>query len=632
MFEFVRQHTRIMQFLLFLLIFPSFVLFGIDGYNSMREKGAVVATVNGQDISESELENAHRAQVERMRGAMPNLDVKMFDSPEAKLATLERLVRERLLQVAALDLRLGASDQRLANELQQNPNIQALRRPDGTLDIERYKQLLSSQGMTPEMFENRVRADLASRQVMGGVGITSFSPKALADVTLNAFYEQRQAQVARFAPADFVARLKPTTEDLSAYYQSNADRFQSLERADVEYVVLDLASVQKTVSVSEEELKNYYEQNLTRLSSLEERRVSHILIAVDAAAPAAERDKARAKAEKLLAEIKQTPDKFADLARKNSQDPGSAAKGGDLDFFGRGAMVKPFEEVAFSLKKGDTSNVVETEFGFHILRLTDVKTPKQKTFEESRATLEADVRRQLAQRKFAEAAEQFTNTVYEQSDNLKPVAERLKLEIKRANNVTRDVAPQDHALLANPKLLAAVFSPDAIEKKRNTEAIELGGNQLVSARIVQYNPARTLPFEEVKSRVQEMWISEQSAKAAREEGAAKLAAWKAKPDEAVLPAAVIVSRDQSNKQPSAVVEAALRASTQTLPAWVGVDLGKDGYAVIKVEKIVPREAASAQNRDRERDQYAQWWASAEGLAYYRLLKEKYKAEIKTPRL
>jgi peptidyl-prolyl cis-trans isomerase D len=632
MFEFVRQHNRIMQFLLFLLIFPSFVLFGIDGYNRMREKGEAVATVNGQEITQGELENAHRTQVERMRSAMPNLDVKVFDSPEAKLATLERLVRERLLQVAAQDLRLGASDQRLANELQQNPNIQALRRPDGTLDIERYKQLLSSQGMTPEMFENRVRADLAARQVMGGVGITSFSPKALADVTLNAFYEQRQAQVVRFAPADFVARLKPSTEDLTAYYQANTDKFQSLERADVEYVVLDLASVQKTVSVSEEELKSYYEQNMARLSNLEERRVSHILITADAAAPSAERDKARAKAEKLLAEIKQSPDKFADLARKNSQDPGSAAKGGDLDFFARGAMVKPFEEAAFAMKKGDTSNVVETEFGFHILRLTDIKTPKQKTFEESRAALEVDVRRQLAQRKFAEAAEQFTNAVYEQSDSLKPVAERLKLDIKRANNLTRGAAPQEHALLGNPKLLAAVFSSDAIENKRNTEAIELGANQLVSARIVQYNPTKALPFDEVKTRVQDMWVAEQSAKAAKEEGMAKLAAWKAKPSEAALPAAVIVSRDQSNKQPSAVVEATLRASTQTLPAWVGVDLGAEGYAVVKVEKIVPREASSAQNRDRERDQYAQWWASAEGLAYYRLLKEKYKAEIKTPRL
>jgi len=325
---------------------------------------------------------------------MPNLDMKVFDSAEAKQATLERLVRERLLQVAALDLRLSASDQRLANELQQNPNIQALRRADGSLDLAQYKQLLSSQGMTPEMFESRVSADLAARQVMGGVGITSFSPKALADVTLNAFYEQRQAQIARFAPADFASRLKPSEEALSAYYQANADKFQSIERADVEYVMLDLASVQKNVTVSEEELKSYHAQNMSRLSNLEERRVSHILIAADAAAPAAERDKARAKADKLLAEIKQSPQKFAELARQHSQDPGSAAKGGDLDFFARGAMVKPFEEAAFALNKGDTSNVVETEFGFHILRLTDIKVPKQKSFEESRAVLEADVRRQ----------------------------------------------------------------------------------------------------------------------------------------------------------------------------------------------------------------------------------------------
>ncbi len=632
MFDFVRQHTRIMQFLLFLLIFPSFVLFGIDGYNRMRDKGEVVASVDGQDILQADLDNAHRAQIERMREAMPTIDIKMFDSPEAKQVTLERLVRERLLQISAHDLKLTPSDQRLASELQQNPNIQALRRPDGSLDIERYKQLLGSQGMTPEMFENRVRADLASRQVMAGVGITSFSPKALADVTLNAFYEQRQVQVARFAPSDFAARLKPTPDVLNTYYQAHADKFQSAERADVEYVVLDLASVQKTVVVPEAELKSYYEQNMARLSNLEERRVSHILINADAAVTAAEREKARAKAEQLLAEVKQSPDKFAELARKNSQDPGSAAKGGDLDFFSRGAMVKPFEDVAFAMKKGDISNVVETEFGFHILRLSDIKTPKQKTFEESRAALEVDVRRQLAQRKFAEAAEQFTNMVYEQSDSLKPVAERLKLDIKRVNGLTRDAVPQEAAALNNPKLLAAVFSSDAIEKKRNTEAIELGANHLVSARIVQYNPARTLPFDEVKSRVQELWVLEQSAKAASEEGAAKLAAWKAKPETAVLPAALVVSREQTNKQPNAVVEAALRAPTQALPAWVGVDLGANGYAVIKVEKVVPRDATATQTRDRERDQYAQWWASAEGLAYYRLLKEKYKVTLKTPRL
>jgi peptidyl-prolyl cis-trans isomerase D len=632
MFDFVRRHTRIMQFLLFLLIFPSFVLFGIDGYNRFREKGEAVAQVNGQEITQSEWDNAHRAQVERMRASMPGVDVKLFDTPQAKYSTLERLVRDRLLQVAAQELRLGSSDQRLAIELQQNPTIAALRRADGSLDMDRYKQLLGSQGMTPETFENQVRADLAARQVMAGVGMTSFAPAALADVTVNAFYEQRQVQVARFAAADFVSKVNPSDEELQTYYKAHAELFQSPERADVEYVMLDLASVQKGMVVPEAELKTYFEQNQSRLAAMEERRVSHILLAADKSAPAAERDKVRNKAQELLAVIQQSPDKFAELARKNSQDPGSAAKGGDLDFFARGAMVKAFEDVAFALKKGETSAVVETEFGFHIIRLTDIKQPKTKSFDEQRAGLEIEVRRQLAQRKFAEAAEQFTNMVYEQSDSLKPAADRLKLEVITAKGLAREPLATATAPLNNPKLLAAVFSNDSVEKKRNTEAVEIGPNQLAAARVTQYNPARTLPFDDVKARVRQQLVAEQSAQRARQEGAAKLAEWKTNADAAKLPAALLISREQTQQQPSVLIEAALRADVQKLPAWVGVDLGTSGYAVVKVEKIVPRDTAAAQNRDRERAQYAQWWASAEGLAYYGMLKEKFKVEIKTPRL
>jgi peptidyl-prolyl cis-trans isomerase D len=631
MFDFVRKHTRVMQFLLFLLIFPSFVLFGLEGYNRFREGGITVATVDGQDITQAEWDAAHRSQVERMRSSMPNVDVKLFDTPEAKYSTLERMLRDRLLQVAANKLRLGASDARLASELQQNPTIAALRRADGSLDMERYRQLLATQGMSPESFEAQVRGDLASRQVMAGVGVTSFSSVALADVTLNAFYEQRQVQVARFAPADYVAQTKPSDADLEAYYNANTDKFQSAERADIEYVVLDLAAVQKDIVVPEAELKSYFEQNSARLAGLEERRASHILINADKAAPAAERDAARAKAQALLAEVQKSPAQFAELARKNSQDSGSAAKGGDLDFFGRGAMVKAFEDAAFALKKGETSGLVETEFGFHIIRLTDIKQPEQKSFESQRAKLEQEVRAQLAQRKFAEVAEQFTNLVYEQSDSLKPAAERLKLTVQHATNLGREVVAGNTAA-NNPKLLAAVFSQDAIEKKRNTEAVELAPNVLAAARMTSYSPARALPLAEVKARVLEQVVAQQSTERARAEGVAKLAEWKARPDAAKLPAAIVVSRESKQTQPTALVEAALRASTQTLPAWVGVDLGASGYAVVKVEKVLPRDAANATGAAREREQYSQWWASAEGLAYYKLLKEKFKAEIKVARL
>jgi peptidyl-prolyl cis-trans isomerase D len=631
MFDFVRKHTRVMQFLLFLLIFPSFVLFGLEGYNRFREGGATVATVDGHDITQAEWDAAHRNQVERMRSSMPNVDVKLFDTPEAKYTTLERLVRDRLLAAAASQLRLGASDARLAAELQQNPTIAALRRADGTLDMERYRQLLGTQGMSPESFEAQVRSDLASRQVMSGVGVTSFSSAALADVTLNAFYEQREVQVARFAPADFISQINPTDAELEAYHKANPDKFQSLERADIEYVVLNLATVQKDIAVPEAELKSYYEQNSARLAGLEERRASHILINADKNASAAERDAARSKAQGLLSEIQKAPNLFADLARKNSQDSGSAAKGGDLDFFGRGAMVKPFEDAVFTLKKGETSGIVETEFGFHIIRVTDIKQPEQKSFESQRAKLEQEVRAQLAQRKFAEVAEQFTNIVYEQSDSLKPVAERLKLDVQYANNLGREVVP-GNAAANNPKLLAAVFAQDSIEKKRNTEAIELAPNVLAAARIINYSPARTLPLDEVRARVREQVVSQLATARARSEGAAKLTEWKANPDAAKLPSAMVVSRDAKQVQPSALVEAVLRASTQTLPAWVGVDLGASGYAVVKVGKVMQRDVSNAAGLAREREQYAQWWASAEGLAYYKLLKEKFKAEIKIARL
>jgi len=633
MFDFVRKHTKIMQFLLFLLIFPSFVLFGLEGYSRMREKGAVVATVNGTDILQPELDNAHKIQVDRMRAAMPNLDAKLFDSSIAKQATLDRLVRERLLQVAAQKMHLGVSDQRLANELQQNPNIAGLRRPDGSLDLERYRQLLATQGLTPESFEAQVRSDLSTRQVMAGLGITSFATPVLADVTLNAFYEKRQIQVAKFTAADFTAQIKPTDADLEDYYKSNGEKFKSAERADVDFVILDLAAIQKTVTVPEAELKNFYEQNLARLANLEERRASHILINADKVAPAAERDKARAKAQEILATLKQSPDKFGELAKKFSQDTGSANKGGDLDFFARGAMVKPFEEAAFALKKGETSDMVESEFGFHIIRVTDIKQPKQKSFEESRASLELDARRQLAQRKFAEAADQFTNLVYEQSDSLKPAADKLKLEIQHAKGVgTEPVPAASGTAMNNPKFLAAIFSSDTIEKKRNTEAIELAPNVLASARITNYQPARILPLADVKDKVREQVVAQKALERAKQEGESNLAQWKASPDKAKLAASVVVSREQKQQLSDAVIEAALRANSQTLPAWVGVNLGGSGYAVVKVEKILPREAVDASQQSRERLQYMQWWSGAEEASYYRWLKDKFKVEIKASRL
>ena len=628
MFDFIRKHTKITMGLLFLLIVPSFVLFGLDGYSQNQDKSPVVAKVDGQEILQSEWDRAHMREVDKLKASMPSLDAKLLDSPEAKYATLERLVQDRVLIAAVAKSKLNTSDQRLARELQSNPDIAALRRPDGTLDMERYRQLLGAQGMSPEMFEASVRTDLSTRQVLMGVIGSGFTPNATADTALNAYFEKRDIQVARFATADYAAKLNPTDADLEQFYTANASMFQASEQANIEYLLFDVESIKKGIVVAEGDLKTYYEQNVQRLSGTEERRASHILITSPKSGPEADRQKAKAKANELLAQVKQSPDSFADVARKNSQDPGSAPSGGDLDFFARDAMVKPFSDAAFAMKKGDVSEVVESEFGYHIIKLTDIKAPKQRTFEEMKPELELEIKKQQAQKKFTETAESFTNSVYEQADSLKPTADRLKLDIKTATGVTRQPAPGASGALANAKFLNAIFAADTIEKKRNTEAVEVASNQLISGRVTQYTAARTRPLAEVKDIVRQRWLAQRGAEEARKDGIAKLAAWKAAPATAVLPETLAVSRDQPQKQPLQVVDAALRADAAALPALVGVDLGAQGYVIVKVVKVLPRETSLDVAAKQERSQYAKWWTAAESLAYYSVLKDRFKTEIK----
>jgi peptidyl-prolyl cis-trans isomerase D len=631
MFDFVRKHTKIMMFLMFLLIIPAFVLVGINGFRSFNGGGETVAKVGGTSIKKEEWDTAHKFEVDRMRRSMPNVDPKLLDSAEAHYATLERVVRDRVLADAVAAEHLTTTDASLARELQQDPTIAALRQADGRLDMDRYKQLAANQGLTTEGFEAQVRRDLTLRQVERGVGATSFAPVSQSGVALNAFFERRELQIANFAPADYRAQINPSDAEIDAFYQANQSQFQAAESANVEYVVLDLDSVKKGIAVNEADLKAYYEQNVARMSGKEERRASHILINAPKTMAAAERQKAKEKALALLEQARKAPDAFAELAKKNSQDTGSAANGGDLDFFARGAMVKPFEDAAFSMKKGEISDLVESDFGFHIIKLTDIKAPKQKSYEELKPGMEADLRNQQAQRKFAEVAELFTNGVYEQSDSLKPVAEKLKLEVHTASNVQRKPLPGVDPILANPKVLTALFSADSIEKKRNTEAMEVAANQLVSARIAQYTPARVLPLAEVRASVKEHLVASQSTALAKKDGQAKLDAWKAKADGAKLAAAVVVSRDQAQGVAPLILGAALRTDTSKLPAWTGVDLGAQGYAVVRINKVLERNAPTAEQAQQERAQYGKWLAAAENAAYLELLKARFKAQIKVPK-
>ena len=479
--------------------------------------------------------------------------------------------------------------------------------------------------MTPDMFENQVRQDLSVQQITQGVLTSGFTTPAAAATGLKAFFERRQVRVAPFTAAQFTAQAVPTDADLQGHYQNNAAAFQTLEQADVEYVVLDAQAMAKDVRLKEADVRAYFEQNTAQWAGAQERRASHILFSLDPKADSAAQAQVKKKAETVLAEARQQPERFAALAKQHSQDPGSAAEGGDLNFFGRNAMVKAFEDVAFSLNKGQISDLVKTDFGWHIIRLTDIKEPPKPSFEALRAQIEDDLKKQQAQRLFAEAAETFTNMVYEQADSLQPVAERFKISVQTQAGLTRRVQA-DAGIWSNDRLLSAVFSPDSIAKKTNTEAVELGSGRMAAARIVRYAPAATQPFEQVKDAVRARWVAQRAVELAQAQGEQSLSAWKGGAAATGLGESRTISRVAALGLSPEAINAVMSASAQALPAWVGVKLPNQGYVVIQVEQVLPAEGLG-QAQDQ---QYAQAWTAAESKAYVDSLKSRFKAQILAP--
>ena len=623
MFDFFRRHTRALQFVLVLLIFPAFAFVGIQGYSRFTGSDQqVVAKVAGQPILQSEFDSAMRERLERTRRQMPTLDPKLFETPEMRRLALDALVRERVLLVAADKLHLSPADDRLDRLFKSDPEFQQLRNPDGSVN----RDMLAALSLSSAGFAERLRQDIGRRQVLQGLVSSSIAPAAATSAALDAMYQQREVQVIRFDPKAYVAKVAPTEAETEAYYKdpAHALQFQAPDEASIEYVVLDLESLKKNVVVPEDDLRKYYAENDKRYTSTPERRASHILVQADKSAPKADREKARAKAEALLVEVKKNPMAFAEIAKKSSEDEGSAPKGGDLDWFVRGAIEGL--DPAFDMKPGDISGVVESNFGYHIIQVTGARGGEKKSYDAVRAELENEVRGQLAQKRFTDAAIEFGDSVYEQSDSLKPAATKWKLDIKTAQRVIRSSAPGASGVLANPKFLEALFSTDVTRDKRNTKAIDVGSNQLAAGRVTQFVPAHRYPLADVKDKVRALLINAQALATAKKLGSERLAAMRATPTAELPEAAQIVSRAQPRDLPPPLLDAVLKAPAVQLPAVLGVDLGDQGYAVAKVTKIWGRDPSVA-DPAKAKGQYAQIWADAEAQAYYAALKTRYKVSV-----
>ena len=576
-------NKRIVRFIFALFLVVPFGLFGIDYYFRTPMGGDAVANVGSVRIGATEFDQAMRQQAEMYRQQFRgNFDVSLMDNPEVKRAVLDRLVNEKLVGIGAQRAGVRVSDKELAQRIAEEPYFQV----DGRFSKERYESLAKSQGLTPAGLDERLREDFRQQQFRQSIADTAFVPVATLDSFIRLSEQLREVSVVTLTPESQAAKVSVTPDQVKAYYDTHAAEFTTPEQAKVEYIELSIDTLAAQTPAAADEVARVYEDGVTagRYGQPEERRASHILVTVKPDAKEDEKKAAEEKAKEIAARVRKNPKSFAEVAKKESQDPGSAPQGGDLGFFGRGAMVKPFEDAAFAAKKDEIVGPVASEFGFHVIQVTDIKPSKVKSLAEATPEIEAGIRKQNASRRFAELAEQFSNIVYEQPTSLQPAADALKLPIQKSDWITKGV-PASRAL-SNPKLLAEIFSDSTVKNKRNTTAVEVAPSVLVAARVIEHKAPEKRALEAVQAEIQKRLQREAAIKLAAAEGEAKLKDLQAGKDAGLKwPAPLAVNRQKPGGLPPSVIDRVFRVESKKLPAYVGVETPA-GYALVQVSKLI----------------------------------------------
>lgn len=628
MFDFVHKNKRLVQFVLALLVLP-FAFVGVDSYVRNIGSDKDVATVGGQGVSPQEFENALRAQQDQMRRVLgKSFDPAMFDNPEVRQQVLDGVVNQRLLQVVGQDLKLTAPDAQLRKTILEVPDFQ----DGGKFSEARYDELLRANGFTRLSYESRLRGDLAQQPLQDVLTRTNFSSAAQAALYQKLTEQGREIQVATLEPVAFIAQAKVDDALIKAEYDKSPDSYRAPEQVKIEYLQLNQAAFQSVATVSADELKAEYEKRIKEFSAPEERRASHILLSVDkdekGQLKAAAKDAVRAEAEALTKQAATSAEKFAELAKQKSKDPGSAAQGGDLGFFGRGQMVKPFEEAVFAMKAGEVRGPIESDFGFHIIRLVEVKPERTRPLDEVRAQLEGEIKQQKASKLFAENAEKFQNRVYEQGDSYTKLAEELKLEVKKTDWLTR---AQVQAIAAgNQKFVQTVFAPANVAARKNSEAIDLGNNSLISARVVDYKPSAVRPFDDVKAQIAQQLQRKLATELAAKAGAEKVVALAAGKDAGLTFGAAqkLVRQAPLPSVNAALAKQIFAADLAKGGAVVGGTNDAGGYTVVKVLKVVEPEAPTPDKLKALSQRLASQVGGDLSTAYLGALKDRIKVEVK----
>jgi len=621
MLDLIRERSKgwIAKLILALITIP-FALFGIDSYFRDAGSSAPIAKVDGQSISVQEYSNAMQNLRNRLQ-ADGQKDLSMLENPEVKASVLDRLVATRLVNSEVKSANFQISDEQLSKYVWSLPEFQE----NGQFSQDKYDSVLKQNQMSASRFEGNIRSDMLAQQARDGLAALAYLPSLVAEKAIKAERQQREVSVAEIKTAEFLPQVKIEPAEVQAYYEKNKDKFRVPEQVKLEFVLMSANSLIMGMQVSEDEIKKFYQENASKFQGDEQRRASHILIGFGVSATPQAKQEAKQKALDILAQVKKNPEKFGELAKKYSQDPGSAEKDGDLGSFGRGAMVKPFEDAVFSMTPGSITDLVESEFGYHIIKLTEI-TGASQSYDSVKGQIRAELLYQKALAKFSEQAENFSNMVYEQSSSLKPAADAFGLQVQKTDWISRSEGAK---LFKNDKLMNAVFTDEVLKDKRNTEAVELANNTLVSARVVDYKPAAPRTFDEVKSGIEGVLKIEQASKLAIKKGNALLADLKQgkKSDNLEWIPSVTVTRKDAQGLTELTMSQVFKIDASHLPAYTGIENDNKGYVLVKVIKVddALKEDEGAQKATQMELQSA--LASEYQAAYIKSLKSKSKVTV-----
>ena len=617
------SQIKIVRYVFAIFLIIPFGLFGIDYYFRTPLGGDTVATVGNLRVSQVDFEQALRQQQELYQQQFGrNFDASLMENPEIRKSVLDRVINERLLALGAERAGVRVGDRQLAERIAAEPAFQQ----EGKFSKERYDAIARSQGMTPVALDERLREDYRLQRYRDAVVETAIVPRTMLDGFIRLSEQSREVSVVNFGPEPFLAKVKVTDEQAKAFYEAHAQEYTVPEQVRVAYVELSLDALAAQVPADPAEVKKFYEANQARFVRKEERRASHILVTVKPDAKEAEIKSLEAKAQAIAAEARKKPAAFAELAKKESQDPGSAAQGGDLGYFARGSMVKPFEDAAFKAKKDEIVGPVRSDFGFHVIRVTDVKPEQGKSLAEATPEIEAELKKQAAAKRFAEVAEGLSNLVYEQPTSLQPAADQFKLPVQQSGWFSRQGGAPP--LLANPKLLAEIFSDNSIKAKRNTAAIEVAPSVLVAARVLEHKPLEQRTLDAVRPAIEARLRREEAMKLAQAEGEAKLKELESGKDAGLKwPAVLAVNRQKPGGLSPQVIDSVFRADPKKIPAYAGV-LTPTGFSLVRVSKVIDIETVDEAKRKGLAERLQQTMAVSELESSLASLRERIGVNVK----